>query len=179
MPRKRRKPKPPPEVKPVPAAPRILAGDDALAKHYDVTTKSIYDWRRDGMPAIRDGRGFKYDLDQTDPWVQAKRGAGGNTEEVAALQLELKRAKLRAEIAEANRLEREEAQAIGNILPLDEYKLFAIEQIQAARDSFLSVPKQMRPHLCKKCQDKLSELQSLIDKTLRQLGKLPDGPPKE
>lgn len=150
-----------------------------MAKHYGVTPKTIYDWRRDGMPAIKDGRAFKYDLDRTDSWVTAKRGASGASDEIAELQIELKKAQLRSEIADANRREREEAQAVGNVLQLDEYKLWSMERIQEARDALIRLPRLMRPHLCKKCQEKLTELESLIDKTLRQLAKMPDGPPKE
>ena len=58
--------------------------------------------------------------------------------------------------------EREEQEARGNILPLDDYHLFATEVIQEARDSLLRIPRLMKPHLCRKCQTKAAELETLI-----------------
>lgn len=155
---------------------RLISGDQALAKHYDTTTRTVYQWRQDGMPATERDRGWEYDLDLTDEWIAARRTDDRDGLISAELNHEIKRAKLRIEQAEADRLEREEQEARGNILPLDDYHLFATEVIQEARDSLLRIPRLMKPHLCRKCQTKAAELETLITKALEQLGKLHDGP---
>lgn len=167
-------------AKPPPPEPRIISGDQKLAEHYGVTTKTVYLWRGQGLPAIDRGRGWDYDLDKTDPWVRAMREEDGDESgEAGKLTLEIRKAKLRIEKSEADRLERQEQEARGNILPLDEYRLFAAETIQDARDHLLRIPRQLRTHLCKKCQSKITELETMIHKSLQQLARLSDGPPKE
>lgn len=171
---KKQKPEPVPEPER-----RIVSGDTALARHYKVSTKTVQNWRGVGLPCIDRGNGFDYDLDETDPWVDAYRAESTPDEEVGSLNRQLKAAKLRAEIAEANRLEREEEEARGNILPRDEYELFATEQIQEARDQLLRIPKLMKPHLCKKCHTKIQELEKQIKTALERLARLPQGPSKD
>lgn len=158
---------------------RIVSGDPSLAKHFGVSTRTIYQWRCAGMPCEDHGRYFDYDLDQVEPWVSSYRSEVNDPEEGGSLNRQLKEAKLRVELAEAARLERLEEQARGNILPLDDYQLFATETIQNARDQFLRLPKEMKSHLCPKCQGKLKELESLVLNILEQLSRLSDGPDQE
>lgn len=170
MPKKKQKPAP---------ERQIVSGDQALAKHYGVTTRTIYQWRGDGMPCIDRGRFFDYYLDETDQWVSEKRAEEGGDEEAGSLNKQLKEAKLRIELVEAERLERQEEEARGNILPRDEYELFAAETIQDARDQLLRIPRLMKNHLCSKCQKKVTELEKQIKTALEQLAKLPEGPDKD
>lgn len=166
------------EPEPVPER-RIISGDQALARTYGVSTKTVQNWRGVGLPSIDRGNGFDYDLNETDPWVAAYRTEGDGDEETGSLNKQIKEAKLRIELAEADRLEREEEQARGNILPRDEYELFATETIQNARDQLLRIPRLMKSHLCSKCHKKLQELEKQIKTALEQLSKLPTGPDKE
>lgn len=166
------------EPDPVPEK-RIVSGDTALARQYGVSTKTVQNWKGYGLPCIDRGNGFDYDLNETDPWVEAYREEDGSDEEAGSLNRQIKEAKLRIELAEADRLEREEEQARGNILPRDEYELFATETIQNARDQLLRIPRLMKSHLCSKCHKKLQELEKQIKTALEQLSKLPTGPDKE
>lgn len=86
---------------------------------------------------------------------------------------------MRIKKAEADRVEREELVARGDLVSRPDYELFAIEVIQGARDELLRLPNECRRHLCKKCQPKVSEIRTLIEKALNNLAKLPKGPEKE
>lgn len=157
----------------------IVSGDLALSRRYGVSTKTIQNWRGNGLPCIERGHGFDYDVAETDPWVEEYRAENSDDEETGSLNRQLKEAKLRQELAEAARAEREEQAAQGNILPRDDYELFAVETIQNARDQLLRIPKQMKHHLCSKCQSKIHELEKQLKTALEQLAKLPAGPDKE
>ena len=157
----------------------IVSGDLALSKRYGVSTKTIQNWRGNGLPCIDRGHGFDYDVAETDPWVEAYRLEHADDEKSNSLARQIREAELRQELAKADKAEREEEAARGNILPRDEYELFASETIQNARDQLLRIPRLLRTHLCKKCQPKANELEKLIKTALEELAKLPAGPDKE
>ena len=78
---------------------------------------------------------------------------------------------------ETRRLEREEQIEIGNLLPRDEYQIFANEIITEARDAFLNIPVEMQKHIPAKHRAKITdELNKQIETALNRLAKLPDGP---
>lgn len=160
---------------------RYLEGDSAIAKHYDVSERTIQSWRKKGMPFDKIKPNFyKYDLDLTDEWVDVFRRKYSGVEGNAQLRIELDQVKLRIDIAKAEKLEREEEEARGNILRKDEWESFAIELIQVCRGQILQLPKQMRRHLCGKCQKTAPiELDKLVNKVLHKLGRMREGPRKE
>jgi phage terminase Nu1 subunit (DNA packaging protein) len=164
---------PPPE----PAPRRIIIGDHEAGHHYGVTEKTIYNWRKDGMPAKSiPGNRWEYDLDQTDPWVLNKQATGDGDPEVIAAKRELIKEKARKARADANIRDREDELAEGNILDRPYYELFIAELIQEARDAILRVPAFFHNHLCKKCQSKISELRTQLETALTSLARLKDGP---
>lgn len=164
-----------------PASERKIVGDQALAKHYSVTSKSIYNWRIEGMPAKKlPGNKFAYDLDETDPWVKEKREATAQDKELQELRREKERTKVRIEKARADSAERRNELDEGHILDRDTYELFMAEVIQETRDAILRVPSFFYNHLCKKCQGKKQELVDQLEEALIRLAtKLAEGPPDD
>ncbi|QDT98032.1 helix-turn-helix domain-containing protein [Gimesia aquarii] len=64
------------------------------------------------------------------------------------------------------------------LISREEYELFAAECVIEARDQMLTLPKEMRRHLCKKCQSKVKEMQTMIEQTLQRLSEIEEGPKK-
>jgi phage terminase Nu1 subunit (DNA packaging protein) len=166
------KAKPKAEPKTEPPAKRTIVGDFELGQHYGVDKKSVYNWRKDGMPATKlPGNKWEYDLDQTDPWVEAKRHTGEPDDELSAIRKEIALTKLRTERAKASSLERENELAEGNVLDREATELKITEVIQSTRDALLRIPTVFHAHLCKKCQPKRDELKKQIEHALTQLAK--------
>lgn len=150
--------------------PRTIIGDHIVGQHYGVTSKSIYNWRKEGMPATAlPGNQWQYDLDKTDPWVEAKRQTGEGDEDLAAIRKEIAVTKLRSERAKAADLERRNELAEGNVLDRSATELAVCEAIQATRDKILRIPTLFHGHLCKKCQPKTEELRSQLEHALTEL----------
>lgn len=163
-------PKPQPKTE-LPAS-RTIIGDHELGQIYGVDKKSVYNWRRDGMPATKlPGNKWQYDLDQTDRWVEAKRHVGDADDELNSIRKEIALTKLRTERAKASSLERENELAEGNVLDRAATELKITEALQAMRDSLLRIPTVFHAHLCKKCQPKKDELRKQIEHSLTQLAK--------
>lgn len=156
---------------------QILTGQAAAARHWDVSVKTIQTWIQNGLPAEPSGRSYQFDLSACNEWVSAYRDADKNSESTK-LNEQLKEAKLREQLLKNEKLEREKEIAEGNLVPLDEYELFAAELVIEARDQLLNLPKEMRRHLCKKCQAKLDEMRMAIENALQHLAAVKEGPKK-
>lgn len=179
-PAKKRAPATPVEPEP-PAPRRTVEGDKAIAKNYSVSTRTIQNWRDAGLPfETVKPNWYRYDLDETDSWVETFRSQDSDQSPIQKLKYEIEEAKLRKELANAERLEREEEEAKGNILRRDEWESFAIELIQVCRGQLLQLGKQTRRHCCAKCQKTVPiELAKLVDKVLQKLARMREGPREE
>ena len=91
-----------------------IVGTNALAEEFGVTRKTISAWRREGMPQIRRG---KWDLDACREWVSEVR----DTPELErqASHDDLRAAKLRVYIAQAERHEVQNARLFGQLVHVD------------------------------------------------------------
>lgn len=159
------------ETPPTPA--RLIVGEHELARHYEVTSKSIYNWRLDGMPATElPGNRWQYDLDLTDGWVESRRNSGEGDDELRQIKRRTAEAKMRSAEAQAEQDERENQIAEGNVLDREATELAITEMIQATRDEILRIPTIFHSHLCKKCQPKSQdELRKQLEHALTQLAK--------
>ena len=137
---------------PAPVEEAEIRGDQALARHYKVVTKTIYTWRQGGLPCRKEGREFFYRLSETDPWVELQRKTNETLNLTPAGKAKLRReeARARKEEVEAARAEREQEAELGDVLPRDEWELFAIEVVQKARDRFARLPKMLCKHVPRK-----------------------------
>lgn len=151
---------------------RIVTGDHALSTLYEVSTKSIYNWRREGMPARElPGNQWEYDLDQTDPWVKQRRESGEADEKTKRIKLRKLDAQTRIVEARAESEERDNEIKERNVLDRTAAELKLTEAFQALRDALLRIPTLFHSHLCRKCQPKKDELKKQIEQELKQLAK--------
>lgn len=156
----------------------ILTGQAAAARHWDVSVKTIQTWIQNGLPATPSGRSYTFDTADCDPWVTAFRSEKEDGES-QKLNEQLKIAKLQEQVLKNEKLEREKQIAEGNLVRLDEYELFAAECVIEARDQLLTIPREMKRHLCKKCQKKTEEIKKLLEQALQRLAAIEGGPDKK
>lgn len=52
-----------------------------LAHHLKVTTQTLYNWRKEGMPKTKVGSQYRYDLDEVIEWLKNKNGDNDNAKE--------------------------------------------------------------------------------------------------
>ncbi|MFV0444405.1 MAG: hypothetical protein ACK5Q5_12620 [Planctomycetaceae bacterium] len=112
------------------------------AKLLGVTTRTLRDWRaaNPDFPDTTNG----YDIEAINRWRAAHEAKGSDEADLAAqLNKAIKVQKLRREKALADRAEREERIAQGNILARDEHETSFREIITVARDRLISLPKQL------------------------------------
>lgn len=156
----------------------FLSGQAAAARHWGVSVKTIQTWIQNGLPVSGSARKQSFDLTKCEPWVNAYRSERSDGDS-HKLNEELKKAKLREQVLKNEKLEREKEIAEGNLVDLNEYVLFASELVIEARDQMLTVPKEIRRHLCKKCQKKVvQELTMIVEQTLQRLAAVQEGPKK-
>lgn len=167
---KRKRTVPPPQEAPPPAPPEpenlLIQGDRALAAACGVSTRTVYDWRLKGLPYKQDGRGFLYNPEEVQRFRQTLQK---NPETAEELREEINRAELRIRRASAEKLERENEIASGNLLPLDEYETTLTEIVTEARAQLQNLPKRFANCLCLGCQTRLKDLTNMIETTLNTL----------
>lgn len=170
-----------PATKKVPAkSPELsesLSGQAAAAKHWGVSVKTIQTWVQNGLPISGSARKQIYVLAECDPWVEAYRNQNQDAKSTKVNE-ELKNEKLLQEKLKTKDLIRNDQIADEQLVSKEEYELFAAEHVIEARDQLLNLPKEMRRHLCKKCQKKLSEMEKIIEQTLYRLSGIKKGPGK-
>lgn len=135
--------------------PTEICGDQELAKRFGVSAKTVYAWRQAGLPHRKRKRIAVYDAAQASEWITLHRKRSEPTDAealspAARIKLLKEEAKLRQERLKAAAMEREDAAATGNVLPRDEWELFAIEVVQHARDRFMRLPKLLCKHVPRK-----------------------------
>lgn len=110
-----------------------------VAKVMDVSERTVYRWRNDGMPVTKDGY---YDLEKIRVWFEA-REASGNTEGKAFWEEKIRKYK-------ATLLELELKKVTGELVSRDEVERGRIVRVIAIKRSFLALPTRLAPVLSMK-----------------------------
>lgn len=118
------------------------------AERLGVSPKSLRNWIKEpGFPSIKKG----YDVEKIQAW-RDQLGKKGSEQSLSQQQTneQLAREKLRKATADADKAEREEEEAKGNVLKRDEYELFVQEHIQVTRDRMILIPRTLCKYIPKK-----------------------------
>ena len=119
----------------------IVKTIEEVAKIMEVNWRTVYRWKRDGMPVTK--AGF-YDLDEIKKWYDGK--AGNADEEIEGkIYWETKLRKYKASL-----LELELKRVTGELLPRDEVEKGRIARIIAVKRAFLALPTRLAPVLAMK-----------------------------
>lgn len=115
---------------------------EEVAKIMDVNWRTIYRWKRDGMPVTKDGY---YDLEEIKKWYEEKTGNKdeSTTEGKAYWDEKIKKYK-------ATLLKLELKKATAELLPREEVEKGRIARIIAVKRSFLALPTRLAPVLAMK-----------------------------
>jgi len=114
---------------------------EEVAKIMEVNWRTVYRWKREGMPVTKDGY---YDLEEIKRWHD---GRSGDAEEEfeGKIYWETKLRKYKASL-----LELELKRVTGELLPRDEVEKGRIARIIAIKRSFLALPTRLAPVLAMK-----------------------------
>ncbi|QDT96253.1 Helix-turn-helix domain protein [Gimesia aquarii] len=156
---------------------KCIIGFTAAAERWDVSDKTIQNWIKKGLPVSGTQRKRVFDVSECDAWVASYRDEKADRDS-QKLNEELKKEKLLQEKLKRKDLERKDLIADEKLISREEYELFAAECVIEARDQMLTLPKEMRRHLCKKCQSKVKEMQTMIEQALQRLSEIEEGPKK-
>lgn len=133
----------------------IISSQVKLAKHFGVTSASVRKWKRQpGFPDSNDG----YDTEEISAWLDARgRDSQQKTQQAQQANTLYRVASAKLKKLQADKLERQEQIAQGNILPRDEATLSLKESITITRDRLLSLPKELCRCIPKKYHKALRE----------------------
>jgi phage terminase Nu1 subunit (DNA packaging protein) len=147
----------------------LIVGDDKLAAVEGVTTKTVYNWRKAGLPCRKvEGGQFEYRLADVRAFLEAYRPA--EDAEGAKLAHLLKRAAIEEKVAKVRKLKRQEQLAAGEVLDREVYELHLVEAVQKARDRFLRLPESIGKLLPPESRQEITdELRREILVTLNEL----------
>ena len=134
-----------------------IDGIGPLASRYSVSTKTVQNWIRLGLPKHGTKRKYQFYASQTDPWVEAYRTEPAAESASTQINLGIKEEQLKQNRVKTQQVEREEQAAQGNVLSREEMRLSTIEQIQLARDGLMGIPKELCRMVPKKYHRKLQE----------------------
>lgn len=110
------------------------------------SVRMLGDWLRQGMPGTAGGRGMpgRFAIDEMVAWARENLDIGAETSDAgSAVALELKREKLTQLRLETEKKQQARDEERGNILPRDEWTLFAAESITVARSRLMSAVKDL------------------------------------
>lgn len=160
-----------------------------VADHFSVTKATIGNWIRAGCPHDRPGgtpkSPPKFDLDEVSVWVK-KTGRrvrhGGDSRSLAkrlnldpgsegeSLTIEQAKAKLRKDLAAAEKAEMELERLRGELLDAEEVKQGQLDRIARARAVLLGGPASLAPDLEGLAQDEIEErLRDWVHQSLMEL----------
>lgn len=113
---------------------------DAAAR-LGITPTALRQWSKlPGFPDTSAG----WDIAAIQQWRQQEDRKGSQqSDQTAQIRLATAAQKLRQEKVKAEQLERKNEQEKGNILPRDEWELFAAELITVARDRLQTIPQSL------------------------------------
>ena len=158
-------------------ASEVVASQKEAAEKLGITDRALRQWvKEDGFPDCSAG----YDVAAIRTWREALGRKGSTVDRrVKRLKLRALREQVRIKTAEADKREREENEAKGNILNRETYELYVIECEQKARDRLLRLPKLLCRCVPKKFHATLqreadSELRKILEELVRDLEKGPD-----
>ncbi len=117
----------------------VVKTAEAVAQVMDVSERTIYRWRNEGMPVTKDGY---YDLEKIRMWFE-ERERSGVTEGKAFWEEKIR--KYRASL-----LELDLKKAIGELISSEEVERGRIARIIAVKRTFLSLPTRIAPVLSMK-----------------------------
>lgn len=148
-----KRPKTPPPKPPA----RLVEGDQALASHYGVTTKTVYNWRKAGLPHTGRVGAYVYDLDKTDPFVEQLRTFSGDDESPDGINAALKKERLKQlQIRTAGMTADLEARH-GELLPRRGCELFATTLLTTLGDWCEQLPELLAGECCPKCKTRIEK----------------------
>lgn len=148
------------------------------AKLLGVTEKTLGNWKKlPGFPECSSG----YDLAKIKLWRTAHSlSSDKESAEARRIRLAIQKEKLRQEKIKADRAERDDEIARGNILPRDEWELFVREIIHLTRDQLISIPTSLCRGIPRKYHAKLrSEGRRRVEKILLEFSRLLERGPAE
>ena len=114
---------------------------EEVAKIMEVNWRTVYRWKRDGMPVTKDGF---YDLEEIKKWYDGRTG-NADEEIEGKIYWEIKLRKYKASL-----LELELKRVTGELLPRDEVEKGRIARIIAVKRAFLALPTRLAPLLAMK-----------------------------
>jgi len=121
-----------------PLGPAVVKTMEEVAKVMDVAYRTVQRWKKDGMPATREGF---YDLDEIKAWYEQRNV--DQAEDRAYWNTKILKYK-------ATLLELEVKKATAELLPRDEVEKGRIARIVAIKRSFLALPTRLAPVLAMK-----------------------------
>jgi hypothetical protein len=130
-----------------------------------ISDRALRMWMTEpGFPDCSSG----YDVDIIRQWRDERNRKGSETsDQLQKLRVAMAAQKLRHQKAVADRKEREEEMALGNILPRDELEVALREIIQLTRDEMLALPQLLSRLVPKKHQAKvLAECKKEVEKRM-------------
>ena len=114
---------------------------EEVAKIMEVNWRTVYRWKREGMPVTKDGY---YDLEEIKRWHDGRSGTTDEETE-GKFYWETKLRKYKASL-----LELELKRVTGELLPRDEVEKGRIARIIAVKRAFLALPTRLAPVLAMK-----------------------------
>jgi phage terminase Nu1 subunit (DNA packaging protein) len=114
---------------------------EEVARIMDVNWRTVYRWKREGMPVTKDGY---YDLDEIKRWYDGRSGSIDEETE-GKIYWETKLRKYKASL-----LELELKKVTGELLLRDEVEKGRIARIIAVKRAFLALPTRLAPVLAMK-----------------------------
>jgi phage terminase Nu1 subunit (DNA packaging protein) len=148
------------------------------ARILGITDRALRDWiRKPGFPDHSAG----YDIAAIRRWADArslKNSSKAKNREY--IEQQIQEQKLRLETAKADKAERENEIAAGNVLPRDEYETFVREVISVARDRLTLIPRDLCRYVPEKYHKVLQRegakvIANITDSIAEALSQGPDG----
>lgn len=135
-----------------------INGIGPLASRYSVSTKSVQNWIRLGLPKHGTKRKYHFFLSETDPWIESYHQEANNADSQATkLNLEIRAEQLKQLRIKTTHEQLKLQEREGQLLARRAWELFAATILTNFGDAAEQLPDLMAGICCKKCATKLAK----------------------
>ena len=139
----------------------MLVNQTELAEMFGKTSNTIINWRKSGMPSVREGKRLLYRVPDVIEWYTERENPNGELKKEEALRRKI--------VAEMSKSEIEASIAKGELMKTEDFIKQIGGKVTAARNSLLTLKSTLMPMFRQYAGENAQILANALDEEMRRV----------